>query len=350
MAKTLEQLKEENAKLEAQAAANPQEAVEDEPDTQDEGLEAETDNDAAKAQEDDGEEEADPDKPKSESEEAELEDWMKSDDDQTSSGSDRKFTGSDIKAAKEKLKAKLQRKHDDETEKLIARIKELEQGKQPDLQKPKREQFYDHDDPDEAYAEAMAEWKWNQKNAESQAEKAARNAERQRLERMQEISQGVDEHYQRAVTLAEESGISAEMYQSADHRVRQALDEVFEGSGDAITDALISNLGKGSERVFYNLGVNKTRLSELQSLLKADPTGIKAAVFLGELKRDLTAPKKRTSNAPKPAPQADGDATVTQSAKALKSKYDKAHSNGDSQAAFNAKREARAAGVDTSKW
>lgn len=350
MAQTLEQLKEENAKLEAQAAANPQEAVQDEPDTQDEGLEAETDSDAAELPAEDGESDADQDEPDKEGKEAELEDWMKSDDDQTSSGSEKKFTDSDIAAAKKKLRAKLESKHNEETEKLKARLKELEQGKQPDLQKPKREQFLDEDDPDEAFAEAMAEWKWNQKHAESEAERAAKDAERKRLERMQEISQGVDEHYQRAVTLAEESGISADMYQSADYRVRQALDEVFEGSGDAITDALISNLGKGSERVFYNLGVNKARLTELQSLLKADPSGIKAAVFLGELKHDLTAPKKRTSNAPKPAPQADGDAAVTQSAKALKSKYDKAHAKGDGQAAFNAKREAKQAGIDTSKW
>jgi hypothetical protein len=350
MAKTLEQLKEENAKLEAEAAANPQEAVEDEPEAQDEGLEAETDDQAAELPAEEGESDADQDKPDEEGKEVEPEDWMKPDDDQTSSGSDRKFTDSDIAAAKNKLKAKLQRKHDEETEKLKARLKELEQGKQPDLQKPKREQFLDHDDPDEAFAEAVAEWKWNQKNAESQAEKAAQDAERKRIERMQEVSQGVDEHYQRAVTLAEESGISAEMYQSADYRVRQAVDDVFEGAGDTIADALISNLGKGSERVFYNLGVNKTRLSELQSLLRTDPSGIKAAVFLGELKHDLTAPKKRQSNAPRPAPQADGDAAVTQSAKALKSKYDKAHAKGDSQTAFNAKREAKQAGVDTSKW
>lgn len=354
MAQTLAQLKEENAKLEAEAAANPQAAVKDDPVTQDEPvIKAEAENEAADLPKDEPESDADPDDDEPKGKEAETEDWMKPDDDQTSSSNgEKKFGDTDIAAAKRKLRAKLEAKHESEAEKLKQRIKELEQrqGQQPDLQKPKREDFYDKPDPDEAYAEAVAEWKWEQKNAESQAERAAREAERQRLERLQEVSQGVDSHYTRAVKLAEESGISAEMYQSADFRVRQAVDAVFEGAGDSITDALIANLGEGSERVFYNLGVNKARLSQLQDLLKTDRTGIKAAVFLGSLKSELTAPQKRKSNAPKPAPVAEGDAAQSNRAKALKSKYDKAHAAGDSQAAFNAKREARQAGVDTNQW
>lgn len=347
---TLEQLKEENAKLEAEATTTPQEVVEEPVNQDEQEPQVDVDDNAADASNEEGKPDAETDKPESEGEEAELEDWMKSDDDQTSSNSgEKKFGDHDVAAAKKKLKAKLEAKHNDETEKLQKRIQELEQGKQPDLQKPKREDFYDQTDPDEAYAEAVAEWKWNQKHAESQAEQAARQAERQRLERQQEVAKGVDSHYQRAVTLAEESGISAEAYQSADFRVRQAVDDVFQGAGDNITDALIATLGEGSERVFYNLGVNKARLSELQTLLKSDPSGIKAAVYLGGLKRDLTAPQKRKSTTPKPAPTADGDA-VPANVQALKSKYDKAHAKGDSQAAFDAKREARAAGVNTTKW
>lgn len=348
---TLGQLKAENAKLEAEATATPQEVVEEPANQDEQEHQVDVDDSAADTSNEEGKPDAETDKPESEGEEAELEDWMKSDDDQTSSNSgEKKFGDHDVAAAKKKLRAKLEAKHNDETEKLQKRIQELEQGKQPDLQKPKRDDFYDQADPDEAYAEAVAEWKWNQKHAESQAEQAAKNAERQRLEKQQEVSQGVDSHYQRAVTLAEESGISAEAYQAADFRVRQAVDEVFQGAGDSITDALIATLGEGSERVFYNLGVNKARLSELQTLLKSDSSGIRAAVYLGGLKRDLTAPQKRKSTTPKPAPTAEGDAPQSASVKALKSKYDKAHAKGDSQAAFDAKREARLAGVNTNQW
>ena len=143
--------------------------------------------------------------------------------------------------------------------------------------------------------------------------------------------------------LAEKSGISADMYQSADRKVRQAIDSVFNGAGDDITDALIANLGEGSEKVMYSLGVNSTRLNELRSRLQSDPSGVKAAIYLGQLNAELKAPMKRKTTAPKPPPEVNGDAKASTSVRNLQKRYSEAQRTGNVQAAYNIKKEAIAA-------
>jgi hypothetical protein len=109
-------------------------------------------------------------------------------------------------------------------------------------------------------------------------------------------------------------------------------------------------LGEGSEKVNYYLGRNKAALAKFQNLLMTDKTGIQAAVFLGQEKQRLTKITKPRSNAPKPATEIRGDEIVTGAAGRYKKKYYAAHKKGDTQSAYNAKKEARAAGVDVSKW
>jgi len=166
----------------------------------------------------------------------------------------------------------------------------------------------------------------------------------------------VDKHYERAVKLSEESGITAEMYQNADFRLRSMVESVFnpdrsnDGAGDAIVDALIANLGDGSEKVMYNLGVNSSRLQELKTRFENDRSGVSASIYIGQLNAELSAPKKRKTNSPKPAPNVKGDKHEKAQTKAYKKAYDDADKKGDTQARFNARREARKAGVDTSNW
>lgn len=288
--------------------------------------------------------------------EAEVDDddtgWMDTGEETPSENQDRKFTGSDIAAAKAKLKAKL-RKRDDELEALRAEVEALKKGNghapvsnTPNSARPKRNDFDNADDPDEAFAEALFDWKMAQQNQQANAQ--TQNYQRKQAE--QQLNAAVDDHYTRAAKLATQSKITPEAYQASDLRVRTAIEGIFPNLGDAVTDGLIANLGEGSEKVFYNLGVNPTRLAELERRLREDKSGLKAAIYLGELRSSLAAPINRRSNAPAPAPTANGDVNASSNDAALKKRYLDAHRKGDQQAAFNARRDARKAGVDTSQW
>ena len=332
----LAQLKAENAAREAELAASPQD-------------EAEELNEAATDEQDAGGQDADLDQD-AEGATAEAEDWMKGDE-PGSQGADKKFTDSDIGAAKAKLRSKLEAKHQTELDEMRAKIEALSKPQVPQATaRPTRDQFYDQDDPDEAYAEALIDWKLGSTAAQQQASRTQYEQQRKQLEQKQAIEQAVDQHYERAAKLAATSGIEPELYQSADYRVRSAIEGLFPNGGDAVTDSLISAIGEGSERVMYNLGINGARLAELKTLLANDPSGIKASMYLGTLKAELTAPAKRKSSAPAPATQVKGDAATTETGRALHKKYLDAHKAGKAGEAFSLKRQAKAAGVNTQTW
>lgn len=282
---------------------------------------------------------------------AEPESWMKGDD-QESQGADKKFTDGDVGAAKAKLRAKLEAKHQSELEAMRAQLEEARRNTvAPQVSaKPKREDFYDQDDPDDAYTDALIDWKQKTITAQQHNESQQYELQRKQLETQQKISTDVDQHYERAATLAAASGISPELYQSADHRVRSAIDGIFPGGGENITNALIASLGEGSEKVFYNLGVSPKRLAELTSKLAADPSGLQASIYLGRLSAELTAPLRKRSNTPAPATTVQGDANTTDLGKGLQRKYLEAHKKGDTQAAFDIRREAKAKNINVKSW
>ena len=256
---------------------------------------------------------------------------------------------------KTRLKAKIGKK-DDEIAELRAQIEELKPSasaapQATSLERPKKSDFYGSDDPDESYLEALSDFKMAQMANHLQTQRR-RSYQQQRMEQAQtEISSAVDDHYQRASNLLAASGISEDLYRSADMVVRSAIDSVT-GSGDQVTDQIISRMGEGSEKVMYYLGQNPAALEKLKGALSQDPSGLKAAVFLGRLQSDVGAPKKRTSNAPPPAARIQGDAVVgeTANAKALRKKYTDAHKKGDSQAAYMIRKEARQSKIKTSDW
>jgi len=348
MVKTLEELKAENAVEEQK----------DELDTPTGELDGE------EAEADELEEEHD-DSGESDDADAEgktaVEDWMKGDtddddddDDQSSGGA--KFNDTDMAKARRKYKAKIAKK-DDEVAELRRQVEELKKPRQQAPQqgmisKPNRDDFESDDD----YTEAMIDYRFAKQNAENQAKSQAEQERERFRSRQEQVNTAVDKHYERAVDLATKSGITPELYQSADYNVRQMAESIFnangqnEGAGDAVIDALIANLGEGSEKVMYNLGRNRARLEELKSRFERDPSGLQASIYIGELNAKLGAPTKRTTNAPKPAPRVNGDKNVKPSEKALKKAYDKADKAGDAQARFNARREARKAGIDTRNW
>lgn len=349
MAQTLSELKAQNAQAEEQQTdenaeqeeetSTPPQAEEEEPESEAAEEETSTDDEDAETSEA-GEGDSD------------VEDWMQGDSHE--SQDDKKFTDSDIGKAKAKLRAKLEKRHQEDVEKLQRENEELKRqlqgGKAQELVEPKREDFENEDDPDAAYTRAMSKYYVDKSRAEDQAKQATERAQQQQREFRETVSKAVDQHYERAVKLAEKSGITAEAYQSADYKFRQTIEEIFPEAGDNIADALIANLGEGSEKVTFNLGINTARREEFKRLLLEDRTGIKAGMYLGRLNAELSAPSKRTSNAPKPAPNLQGDKAMTGQHRALKKKYSEARNKGDTQAAYNAKKEAKKAGVDTSDW
>ena len=282
-----------------------------------------------------------------EGEEKEPEDWMKS------SGESEEIPNSAWKAARTKYKAKLEKaevKHEEELNKLRSENESLRSSNPKPLNKPKRSDFDDDDDPQSAYVDALTDWKIETSQAKGAATAKQREAIDSQNRYLSETSKQVDEHYERAITLAEKSGIKPETYQAADLNVRKAVESVFPKGGDAIMDNLIANLGKGSEKVMFNLGINAARREEFKNFLQIDKSGLKASVFLGELKVRLNDPSKKTTNAPPPATQIKGDAVTSSLEKGWKKKYDAADKKGDAQSRFNARRSAKQAGVNVSNW
>ncbi len=296
----------------------------------------------------DEEKDGDPDE-----KDAELnDDWQKGDDDK----SEKKHTDGDIGRAKYKLKGKLDKKHTAEMDVLNNRIKELESGSVVSTQtitKPRRADYLESEDPDEAYLDALSEYNTKVNVAEVTATAQANELATQRAVSTAKINDDVDYHYNRAEKLVEASGISEEKYNAADHRVRAMLEGLYPGAGDSLTDAFISKIGKGSEKVMYHLGINDEKLKHYETLLRNDQTGIDAAIWLGGLNKELSTPKKRVTNAPKPTAKMSGDKAVNSTVKSIHGEYDKASKSGDLQAMFNARRAAKAAGVsqkDINGW
>lgn len=258
-----------------------------------------------------------------------------------------------------KLKGKLNAR-DSEIETLRAEVEALKnpantQAPSGEFPKelPKREDYYSHEDPDGAYIEALTDYKLANAATDYEQRYQQQQADQQKRETQKRIDQQVAAHYDRAAALITKAQITPETYQQADTLVRQTLDTVLTGQGDAIADTIIARMGEGSEKVMYYVGRNPQVREKLRQTLVDDPTGLETAVYLGSLKGSLTNPKVRKSSAPKPASRITGDEPATQGnpqAKKLRAAYNSAHKKGDPQAAFDARYAARKAGIDVSTW
>jgi len=285
--------------------------------------------------------------------ETETEAWL-SDEQASNDEKPRLFSSDDVRGARLKERAKtekrLEQQHAEEITRLKAEMEALKSGapihpNQPGQAAPMP--LLEHFDYDERrYAQAMQQWVAGTVQSQLQAV----NQTSQQQNRLNQLNSEVDKHYERALKLAQQNGIRSDVYQQSDLNVRTALDEVMPGQGDAVADGLIAHLGEGSEKVFYYLGRNPTKLAELKNKLIQDRSGLKAAVFLGQLQASFKAPARKPSNAPPPARQITGDASPTPTATAMKKRYEKAEASGNVQAAYEARKAARAAGVDVSSW
>lgn len=331
--KTLDELREENAKLEQENSEQPasdeleveEDAIEDEPQEADEVAEPESE----------------------ESEESEIESWRLTDE-QQSEEDEKTFTSHDIKKAKEKLKTRLSAK-DDENESLKAEIEKLKQQlnnpQQAVTQQVKPKPTMESVDYDEdKFADEMADWVASQVDSKIDAKEKSRQLQQQEIARKQQIDDAVNSHLERAVKL---DGIKPENYQAAELNVRRTIDSIMPKRGDAVADHLIATIGDGSEKIFYQLGVNSKLREEFQAKLISDNTGSSALVYLGELKGKLNSTVKRRSSAPKPAKTAEGGSSSTNTASALERKYKNAKT---AQERFSIASEAKKAGLNPNTW
>jgi hypothetical protein len=282
--------------------------------------------------------------------EAETEAWMQSDD-QTSQDEQAVPVGAHAKM-RAKLKGKV-KERDKEIEALRQEIEALKGGDSTSVTarktppRPKLEDFgYDQD----AYDKAVDDWYDQKIDAKLTTTQQAKVQKEQIREQEQAVNRSVDQHYERASELVEKNGIDPELYKQTDLTVRQMIENIFPKQGDAITDKIISVLDEGSEKVMYFLGRNAAAQNEVSTLLRSDPSGLKASAWLGRKLAELTMPKRSRSNAPKPAKTVQGDAVAGSSERALKKKYDEAHNSKNGQAAYNAKKQAKAKGIDVSNW
>ncbi|GAF78397.1 unnamed protein product [marine sediment metagenome] len=255
---------------------------------------------------------------------------------------------------KQKLKGRITDK-DEELERLKAENLTLKAGtvlpapvKVERPERPREEAFdtiAEYNTALDAYEDTILDIRLN-RDSQARDIKTATNVAKE------DLSKAVDSHYTRASKLILDSGISTEVYQEADTKVRQAIEAVKPGMGEVITDQIISVVGEGSEKILYFLGRNKNALNEFTNLLATDSSGLKASIFLGQQREKLLNTTKRTSKAPTPGVDLSSEADADTSSKSMSflKKRKAAIKKGNLQAAYNAKKEAKAAGVDVSKW
>ena len=286
-----------------------------------------------------------------ESEEAEVEAWMQTDE-QTSDDS-----GNAVPVAKHiNMRSKLKgtiREQASELEQLRAENESLKANRsqpakaQPEAVAPMPE-LEDFDYDKGKYARAMQNWIGQQTSAQVSAAMQGSQQKQSQQAAQQRFTKSLDDHYDRAANLVATQGISAELYQAADTKFRSVVEAAAPGRGDAIADHLISSLGEGSEKVGYFIGRNAEAQASLQSKLMADHTGLQAAIYLGELKRQVTSPVRKQSMAPKPAPRIGGSEPAQDMSKRLKREYREAAN--DPQKRIDTRRKARAAGLNPDEW
>ena len=253
----------------------------------------------------------------------------------------------------------------EEVQSLKQQLAQMQSGNQstqqrqtPKLKRPKRSDFdYDqHDDPDAAYEEALDQY-YDDRDAQREAERTSKYEQEsaQKLYTTQ-VKTAVDSHYDRAAKLVEDKLVTAEAYQKADANIKAMFEQLHPGKGEGFANEFISrldNLGEGSEKLYFQLGNSQKALRNLQQKITSDPTYLSAMGYVGTLyaKLNTDSSKKRISRAPKPGTKLKSDSTSNTKAAAAK-KFAKQYkaAGGDIQSRLNIKMEAKAAGIDTSKW
>lgn len=283
----------------------------------------------------------------------ELEEWQKTD--ANDEGGEKPKFEKSLKA-KKKLKGLLNEREGEltEKEKEIERLRleneRLKAGSlksDKPLKRPVEDDFI-NDDGDldiDKYHDALDEYD----DQRAEIRRANKRQQSSQEAQIAAITEGVDSHYTRAEKLVEESGINPDVYKAADIKFRSAFTETYQKNSDAVADRVLAKLGEGSEKVAYFIGNNEAARTKLQTLLRNDPTGLNAAMYLGSENQRLNTnkPATRQSKAPSPATKIKGDALPPGKEGAWKKKYLAA---AEGQAQYEVAKAARAAGFNTRNW
>jgi len=180
-----------------------------------------------------------------------AEDWMAeaSKDDETN---DEKIVPLEtLISVRTKLKGKLKEK-DGELESLRKEIETLKQTVKAPVQQtvvtPVASKIPDSLDYDtqEQYQAAMDKYIADKVECSLGLVNQTNSAKQRQEAEHQERENAVKAHYERATKLLKDHGISGELYQNADLKVRQAIESVIPDGGDMITEELIKRMGEGS--------------------------------------------------------------------------------------------------------
>jgi hypothetical protein len=291
----------------------------------------------------------------------EVESWMQSEKethkDDHESGFKPNHEAAKRRRQNQSLRADIKEK-DSELDELRKQVEALKAGSAPieseqvkPTPRPTREQF---DFDDDLYDQAIDRWndeKIERKlNSHYNTSQQQAQQEKQKQEFQLAQTKNLNDHYDRAQKLVDDGKITEDAFRNSDQIVRTSLERQFQGEGNDITNTLISTLnstGDDSEKVMFLLGNNPAKMQELQNLLSIQDGGLSAAMFLGQLQRDVKTPVKRRSQAPRPGSSAEGESGNGGKAGTLQKQYSKAESV---QERISLKRAAAKNGVDTSKW
>ena len=329
MFKTLEELKAENAAAESEPVAVDEQQEVDQPEEDEEVADAEV--------EESGEGQA----------EESTEEWLKEESDEKAVPLAKHI------ATKHKLRGQIEEK-DSVIEQLRREVEQLKQAKpvaaaQTDMPRMPRLSDFDYDE--DRHAEALMQYQEQLIERKLSNTLSSKQQEQEQERQISKITQAVESHYERAAKLIEQGLITEDKYAAADKRFRQELDSVT-GAGDVIADNIIARLGEGSEKVITHLGVNQNAMQKLKGMLVDDPTGLTAAVYLGQLNAQFNSPSaNKLSKAPKPDGGLKGDkGGVSTVSSAILKQYKDAHKSGDIAKAIQIKLKAKQNGTDTSNW
>lgn len=279
--------------------------------------------------------------------------WLDSDEEEPEESQDTVPTGA-IMREKDKRK-KIKREY----EELEKKYNELLSSSQQGGEELKVPQYSDYD-TDEEYSSAMADYHKKLVRSEIRNESATQEQTNKIKRILEETSEAVANHEERASELVQKHGIKPELFKQAESNFREIVAESFENESDEqkafLADTFIKMVGPGdeksagSEKVAFHIGRNKAAGDRFRAILAKDKSGVEAAFYLGQLSKEINGTKKQTSRAPAPAPSAPGDETQPAKGRAFKRAYDKAAKANNGQAMYNAKRDAKKAGIDVSNW
>lgn len=152
--------------------------------------------------------------------------------------------------------------------------------------RPKFEDFYSDDNPEEAFEQAITDWH----EKKSRAEQSQQQKQRQQQEYQQRFQQRVEAHKQRAAKLPVKD------YQEMESIVLSELKPIQQ-------EIIIHAADEGSELIAYALGKNP----QLRQRVAAETDPIRAAFLLGQISKQVSlAPKPKKAIKPEPEVRGGG--------------------------------------------